>query len=150
MGHAIRANGEGRLPRDTEAWYVDQRHLAEDVPGSHQIEGLPVDADITDLDVSLNITHETINQLQGDVVGTLWHKATVIPFNSCNGGYPQNINATFNDEAYDIITFNQTGQKVPAPYTCTVALPSVGSYNQGQMRSAGDYLRRSTVTVSTT
>ena len=48
-------------------------------------------------------------------------KATVIPFNSCNGGYPQNINATFNDEAYDIITFNQTGQKVPAPYTCTVA-----------------------------
>ncbi|MBK7341928.1 MAG: hypothetical protein IPJ06_01735 [Saprospiraceae bacterium] len=65
----------------------------------------------------------------------------MIPFNSCNGGYPQNIDATFNDEAYDIITFNSTNQKVPAPYTCTVALPSVGSYNQGQMRSAGDYLK---------
>ncbi|MCB9312051.1 MAG: T9SS type A sorting domain-containing protein [Lewinellaceae bacterium] len=106
-----------------------------------QIEGMPVDADITDLDISLDITHEALNQLQV----TLWNpygtKATVIPFNSCNGGYPQNINATFNDEAYDIITFNQTGQKVPAPYTCTVALPSVGSYNQGQMRSAGDYLK---------
>ncbi|MCF8239321.1 MAG: T9SS type A sorting domain-containing protein, partial [Saprospiraceae bacterium] len=108
-----------------------------------QILGLPSDANITDLDISLDIDHELVNQLQI----TLWNpygtKATVIPFNSCAGtnGYPANINATLNDEAYNIAVFNSTNQKVPAPYTCTTANPGVGSFNQGHMKPAGDFLK---------
>ena len=108
------------------------------------IFGIPADAKITDLDLSLNIDHEVVNQLQITLYSPLNRKATVMTVNSCAGQpvqYPWGIDVTFNDQAYNINVFNSTGQKVAAPYTCTSAKPSVGAFNQGQMKPQGDELK---------
>jgi len=71
-------------------------------------------------------------------------KAQVLTGNACSGQpvqFPSDIDVTFNDEAYDIATFNATGQKVPAAFSCLNAQPSVGAYNQGHMKPQGDELK---------
>jgi hypothetical protein len=113
-------------------------------PVTIDIFGIPADAKITDLDLGLNIDHEVVNQLQITLYSPLNRKATVLPVNGCAGQpvqFPWGIDVTFNDQAYDIAVFNSTGQKVPAAFTCTSAKPSIGAYNQGQMKPKGDELK---------
>jgi hypothetical protein len=108
------------------------------------IFGIPADAKISDLDLSLDINHELVNDLRITLYSPLNRKATVMTANSCAGHpvqYPSDIDVTFNDQAYNINVFNSTGQKVAAPYTCTTAKPSVGAFNQGQMKPQGDELK---------
>lgn len=115
------------------------------------ITGAAADARIEDVDLSLKIDHEAVNQLKV----TLWApdgtKATVINKDGCVGAtpnwYPEDIDVTLNDQAYDIDYYNTwknilcDDPFIPAYYTCTTTLPSVGSFNYGHMRPQGDHLK---------
>ncbi len=108
------------------------------------ITGIPADARITDLDLGLHIQHEYINQLSVTLYSPLGKKATVLSPNGCppptKSWYPMDIQVTFNDDAYDIDHYTQTGLKKAAPFTCLTYLPNIGSYNQGQMQPQDDPL----------
>ncbi|MCF8239320.1 MAG: HYR domain-containing protein [Saprospiraceae bacterium] len=108
------------------------------------ITGIPSDARITDLDLGLHIQHEYVNQLSVTLYSPLGKKATVMSQNACppptKSWYPMDIQVTFNDEAYDLDEYAQTGIKIPAPFTCLTYLPNIGSYNQGQMQPQDDPL----------
>jgi len=98
---------------------------------------IPLKARITDLDLHLNISHDLVNQLRITLYSPRGRKAEVLRVSSCHGQpvqFPKNINVTFNDQAYDINVYNQTGQRIPATRRCTNALPSIGAYNYGQMK----------------
>jgi subtilisin-like proprotein convertase family protein len=113
-------------------------------PLTLDIFGIPADARITDLDLKLNINHELVNQLRITLYSPLGRKAEVLTANGCANQpvqFPSNINVTFNDQAYDINVFNQTGQRQPATFRCTNAQPSIGAYNQGHMKAQGDELK---------
>jgi hypothetical protein len=113
-------------------------------PLTIDIFGIPADARITDLDLSLNINHAVTNDLRVTLYSPLGRKAEVLTPNSCAGQPVQNpwdIDVTFNDQAYNIAVFNATGQRVAAPFTCTSAKPSIGAFNQGQMKPQGDELK---------
>jgi subtilisin-like proprotein convertase family protein len=108
------------------------------------IFGIPGDARITDLDLKLEIDHEQVNDLIITLYSPLGLKATVLNGNACAAqsvNIARNIRVTFNDHAYDIAFFNQTGVRNPALFTCTQAMPSVGAYNQGHMKPQGDELK---------
>ncbi len=108
------------------------------------VTGIPGDAIITDLDLGLTIHHEYVNQLSVTLYSPMGKKATVLSQNGCppptKSWYPMDIQVTFNDEAYDLDYFNQTGEKIAAAFTCSPFIPSIGAYNQGQMMSQDDPL----------
>lgn len=115
------------------------------------ITGVSSEAIIEDVDLSLKIDHEAVNQLRI----TLWSpdgkKAVVIDKDGCKGAtpnwFPEDIYATLNDEAYDIDYYNTwknilcDDPFIPAYFTCTTTHPSIGSFNYGHMRPQGDHLK---------
>ena len=125
------------------------------------IQGFPKGSTINDLDVTLDIKHGYTNQLEVTLFDPYGNHSTIFTANSCPGAYGQDILATFNDQAYDIATWNATynaqyksGVKAPAPFTCISSkVPAIGAYNKGtvtgtgevfnigQMRPQGDHLK---------
>lgn len=118
--------------------------FAASYPIPVDIFGFPDDARITDLDLGLEIDHEQVNDLIITLYSPLGLKATVLNGNACSAQsvqIAQDLRVTFNDQAYDIAFFNQTGVRIPAPFSCIQAVPSVGSYNEGHMKPQGDELK---------
>ncbi len=110
------------------------------------VEGFPKGSTINDLDVSLDIDHDYTNQLEVALFDPFGNKATLFTTNSCPGSYGINIDATFNDEAFDIAYWNSTynsqyksGVKIPANFTCISSkIPSIGTYNTGSVTGTND------------
>ncbi len=104
---------------------------------------LPYFSKLEDVDIYLDIEHESVNDLEITIYAPLNHKATVMKENSCSGLLGQNqgdVKVTLNDQVYNINVYNATGQKVAAHYTCSSVKPRVGDFNQGHMLPHGDQL----------
>jgi hypothetical protein len=117
--------------------------MARVYPLKLHILGMPLQARITDLDLYLDITHNTLNELRIALYSPQGRKVEVMPRHGCMGqpvAFPENIKVTFNDQVYDINIYNQTGQQQPAIFRCTNAKPSIGAYNYGQMRLPSEKL----------
>ena len=96
------------------------------------VEGFPKGSTIWDLDLHVDITHEYTNDLEVTLINPFGVSGTVLYPNEFPGCYGENINNTFNDQAYDIDYFNATGVKIPACAVCTQTKnPSIGSFNVG-------------------
>jgi hypothetical protein len=123
---------------------VIKNAFAEKYPVTLDIFGIPADARITDVDLSLLIDHHVVNDLTITLYSPLGLKATVLTADAClpqNVPFGENIAVTFNDQAYDIAWFNQTGVRRPAEFTCTNVKPSIGAFNQGHMKPQADELK---------
>lgn len=98
---------------------------------------------IVDLDVFADITIPKANKLKLTLLSPLKKHNVLLPNSSCVGqppGSPSNIKVTLNEQAYNIALYQATGIMIPALFTCTSALPVIGSFNQGHMKTKDDYL----------
>ncbi|MBL7830046.1 MAG: T9SS type A sorting domain-containing protein [Saprospiraceae bacterium] len=110
---------------------------------------IPNEAMVTDINVRLKADHEYTNQLEVNLISPFGIKSTLFTVNSCPGSYGLNIDALFDDQAYDLAYYkstydsqNKSGVKIPANFTCLSSKkPSIGAYNNGWMRPQGDHLK---------
>lgn len=114
------------------------------------IYGIPNNSIITDLDFALYFTSDYFNANALRLISPYGSEARLMTINSCPGTNGYNIfNYTFDDQAYDIATYNFTydpitkvGVKVPANFTCSsIGLYNLDKYNIARMRSQGDHLK---------
>ncbi|HNJ17158.1 MAG TPA: T9SS type A sorting domain-containing protein [Saprospiraceae bacterium] len=109
------------------------------------VEGFPKGAKIQDVDVTLDMKHGLVRQLEVTLFDPYGNKSTLFTAGQC-AGYGQDILATFNDQAYDIAYWNSTynaqykaGSKIPANFVCIDSkTPTLGAYNKGTVTGTGE------------
>lgn len=97
------------------------------------IYGIPNNSIITDVDFALNFTTDYLNSNQIRLMSPYGAESIVLPNNTCPGTSSNKLfNYTFDDQAYDLATYNATydsitksGIKVGAPFICL----NYGLYN---------------------
>lgn len=114
------------------------------------IYGIPNNSIIKDLDFALYFTSDYFNANALRLISPYGSEARLMTINSCPGTNAYNIfNYTFDDQAYDIATYNFTydpitklGVKAPANFTCSSnGLYNLDKYNIARIRSQGDHLK---------
>lgn len=114
------------------------------------IYGIPNNSIITDVNFALNFNTDYLNSNQIRLMSPYGAESIVLPSNTCPGTSSNKLfNYTFDDQAYDLATYNATydsitksGIKVGAPFIClNYGLYNVDKYNIARVRPIGDHLK---------